>query len=1383
MNYALDKWDPTAYSPETGTAVNEGDFAENFNAAVMGFTRLDASQSQDAIRHDIWSEAIATINEITGSDFFSPASYLNIGVGISATQGHPEEMYRWKAEQIFDHVRKNADLLPEEITSMNFESIDLRTIDMAEQAQKELADITKTSTSFSNQAARFFGMIAGAGTDPAMVPFLFAGGGPGTVLKVAFREAVIGAGATAFVQPAVADWYKELGYDYTWRDFRNNVTAGAVGGAAFGVALKGAGAGIRLTNKQMKKGIKVLSDNVNGVDARTRALIDLLDSVDDLNFTNPGRDLLIHQTRLAEAERAIGNGEMPKLTPLTPDDVRPEVYEGSADNIGGIVFKFDPDKIGVDAETFQYKSGGDEFGVTEALRKETVWDIQQAGTITVYEYADGRLVIADGHQRLGLARRIKKQDPSQDVFLIGYKIKETDGITPAEARVNAALINIKLGTGSLIDAAKVFRDAPERMHEIKKNSDHIRQAKDLSYLTPDAFGSIVNEVIVERYGSIIGRILRDKPELQQSAIAIVQKSAPENVFQVEAIVTQIRNADFEEIKQISLFGEESNIESLFPQRAKILDESIKLLRKDKAAFETITRNSEKLEAAGNQLAKDVNERMAQTDAQAIEIIKANANRKGALSDALSAAARDAKSTGSYAKSVRNFVESIRRAMESNELSIIDAGRIEYSVDTPSTSSRSEITREPLTEGFDDPYGDAVNQQTDQLALDTLGAPEAEAPAQVAPTVLYSDTIKKDVRLGMEFGFQDQVDLGAKGNIGGISVIQDQVGREAAYFDGVDAALSGSDSPPTQVTREQTVIAEFAFAKAKAEADQWASMEPAPPPARRNDIAVTPEQAAMNDALQQVKSQLEPDWRPYMNMEEGDTLVPLANIVPVKVRPKGVVKSLEFMVQAGNNEIPKRGSLLLRDNGDGTFSIRDGNSTYAIADAAGWTDMPGKIITEEQYNTELSRKAADRILNQDALGKDKLRYVVAEDLGVNETKVFVAKLKDRQPFDNPDDLLTVAAINHDALNNAAQQAADDIGIEFERAPLKKREKVVEKVTNKYDGNYRQLADAARTGITPKTFAETDAFVQALSKKFHLVDEGWSLTSAGYFDRKLIVIFDDKSLGEIQIWPPKMLDAKSVRVKSAHKSLPDNAYDLKIGTDTETPGWSGHDYYDLSNKRSMDPEMVSEAVTRMKELYGSVQAQLDPSFAQNIGLGAPNAESTSATLASGISREPSSDTTASASFAEPPAGFQPSGPPQIMPTSSDMAATLLKSNSKNLMGPPLSSNIDIALPRVKTELTAAGEQMIIPGAERISDRALAERTMDKPMTGGRSAMPEGGLFDDVRTGDLFDDMDMEIPFGTIMDESNQTVSQTLTVREIKRMVDSEDALIKRLGVCSI
>ena len=47
------------------------------------------------------------------------------------------------------------------------------------------------------------------------------------------------------------------------------------------------------------------------------------------------------------------------------------------------------------------------------------WDPVKAGTVVVYEQADGKFFIADGHQRLGLAKRIKSQDPNQDVFLLG----------------------------------------------------------------------------------------------------------------------------------------------------------------------------------------------------------------------------------------------------------------------------------------------------------------------------------------------------------------------------------------------------------------------------------------------------------------------------------------------------------------------------------------------------------------------------------------------------------------------------------------------------------------------------------------------------------------------------------------------------------------------------------------------------------------------------------------------------------------------------------------------------------------------------------------------------------------------------------------------------
>jgi hypothetical protein len=119
----------------------------------------------------------------------------------------------------------------------------------------------------------------------------------------------------------------------------------------------------------------------------------------------------------------------------------------------------------------------------------------------------------------------------------------------------------------------------------------------------------------------------------------------------------------------------------------------------------------------------------------------------------------------------------------------------------------------------------------------------------------------------------------------------------------------------------------------------------------------------------------------------------------------------------------------------------------------------------------------------------------------------------------------------------------------------------------------------------------------------------------------------------------------------------------------------------------------------------------------------------------------------------------------------------------MGITSKDNIDIALAGVKTEMTAAGEQMIIPGAERISDRALAERAMSRPMAGSQSAMPEGGLFDDVRTSDLFDDMDMEIPIGETIDPvTNERVASTITMRDLKTQIDMEDSLIQRLGFCT-
>ena len=67
------------------------------------------------------------------------------------------------------------------------------------------------------------------------------------------------------------------------------------------------------------------------------------------------------------------------------------------------------DQLVVDAATYQFKGGGDEFGVTDRLLGVSVWDTFAAATspLLVHRRLDGRLCVVDGHQRTGLAKRLR----------------------------------------------------------------------------------------------------------------------------------------------------------------------------------------------------------------------------------------------------------------------------------------------------------------------------------------------------------------------------------------------------------------------------------------------------------------------------------------------------------------------------------------------------------------------------------------------------------------------------------------------------------------------------------------------------------------------------------------------------------------------------------------------------------------------------------------------------------------------------------------------------------------------------------------------------------------------------------------------------------------
>jgi len=745
MNF--DQPDRLDILPQQGLSAPPGTLAENLTTAfdVARFNGGSGSNSKAFTMLEIWGPIVDLANE-NGGDFENPGMYL----AGSLFDASSPQLYEKVSQDIYSWMAQNKNTLPPELQDITPDVINQRTKDFVQSKENELAELARTNPNLASAAARFIGSMGTAFGDPVTQATMPFGGWSKSLWKNVMQNAAVNAGAGAITEVDVKKWYDELGLEYGYDDFLRNV---AIQGA-FGAALPVAGRGIQMTAAQAKKGWEVLSGKGRKpISPEDQALVDVLEAQEEVVASNPletPQDPNVaefeHQSRLTKAQAAIENNMAPNITPEPNAPVKPAVEAQAADNLDGVLYTLDPEQIEVDAKTFQFKAGGDEFGVTERLQGVTVWDKYKAGMVTVYEYADGRLAIADGHQRLGLAKRIRSQDPSQEVKIIGYKLREVDGVSPEEARVIAAMKNIAEGTGTSIDAAKVLRVEPGRLSELPPRSELVRQARDMMALSDQAFGAIINEVIPANYGAIVGRLI-DDPKLQDAAIQVLAKSEPSNAFQAESIVRQVREAGAEEVEQISLFGEEMVTESFYVERSKVLDRAYKELRKDKAAFETLVRNSDRLEAEGNILVKDANKRKADTDGQTIALLQTLANRKGPLSDALNQAARTARETNSYVQATRGFLDAVRGSIESGDFDRLSSGDVGRAVDGTPQISRSEIEREPALEGFDEPTGIASERQADQLIDDMFGADESVVTQRLDVSPIEEDIVAvEDIKM-------------------------------------------------------------------------------------------------------------------------------------------------------------------------------------------------------------------------------------------------------------------------------------------------------------------------------------------------------------------------------------------------------------------------------------------------------------------------------------------------------------------------------------------------------------------------------------------------------------------------------------------------------------
>lgn len=349
-------------------------------------------------------------------------------------------------------------------------------------------------------------------------------------------------------------------------------------------------------------------------------------------------EALALQRQAIGEERLAGGGSIPPMTTRT----------------------FRPSELAVDAERFQFKSGGDAFGVSDRLAGIIEWNPMLAGRVIAWEDNAGRVFVADGHQRSGLARRIEAQTGGR-IDLDAVLLREADGVTAEDARVWAALKNIAEGTGTPIDAAKVIRDAGrEVLDHLPPRSPLVRDGAALARLSDDAFGAVYNGVIPADQAAVIGHLLPDQPDAHAAMIDLLAKLDPANRGQAESIVRQGIAAGFHRETQAELFGAREMTSSLFLERAKVLERGLARLRKLKLVYGTAAREADTLEQAGSSIARDASAKEAANNAQALEIVSRLAFSAGTpVADALNGAAAKLAAGGKLGDVVGEFVRAIR----------------------------------------------------------------------------------------------------------------------------------------------------------------------------------------------------------------------------------------------------------------------------------------------------------------------------------------------------------------------------------------------------------------------------------------------------------------------------------------------------------------------------------------------------------------------------------------------------------------------------------------------------------------------------------------------------------------------------------------------------
>lgn len=686
-----------------------GRMADLYSATDRAQTLIDNTFSREDARHEAFQRRIDEIHRQTGVQLDNPiraekmAAVTGWGLlpspGQSGVDAAADEAMRTFRASLADLQTKFPDHAA--LFDPDFEA-ETNALVAGAQSGLEAAEAGGEDLStVSRLAASLAGGFRGSLRDPMQVATLFVGGAPARGASVMARigetmltEAVLNAGVEALIQKRAQAWRMANGLEAGILPALKQIGLAGLFGGTLGGVLAGAREAARavgITGKAEVDAIErvatgqgsardletasgALERPLDGDDAKAGAVA--AGEAEHASAAFGERPQGITAGEAAELERAgirhvEHDGPVPAgpVIKATRDPAEARVLS-EADpatarlEIAGrpVTFeRFEPETLGTDAATYQYKGGGDVAGVTKRLADVKRWDPTASGKVIVHEREDGARFVADGHQRLGLARRL--MDEGDDgVRLDGYLFREADGWSAQDVRAFAAKKNMQEGSGEAIDAARIMRERPDLIDDgLPMSGPMMKKAQGLARLDDDAWGLAVNGLVDENHAALVGELM--PPELHGAAIRDLAKFGPETDRQARLLLEEIAASGVRHESQVDMFGSFDLSRTLIQERVKVLDSAVKILRSDKRLFQLLADRADVIEAAGNQLDSQGNRVRAVTAETIGGLIDRLARTRGPVSDALTEAARAYAEGAPASRAARGFIDDIQAALE------------------------------------------------------------------------------------------------------------------------------------------------------------------------------------------------------------------------------------------------------------------------------------------------------------------------------------------------------------------------------------------------------------------------------------------------------------------------------------------------------------------------------------------------------------------------------------------------------------------------------------------------------------------------------------------------------------------------------------------------